>query len=794
MKKILIGALALAMSCSMTMGAMAEAYGTGLTRSVMPIAESASATETETEENRLMSVLTAVKTVIDIPEEYTEFDYDLYTRYEKESWTLMWRTEDYSKSITVSCDSDGRITSYNNNVSHNTAKAPLMRKAKAKELALAFIERVYPGVTASLKEEVNTYSYFGSGAYEFYFVREENGITYSNNYASASVDYTDGRIKNMYIEWDPDVKFDSPENVIAPNAAQKIWKSDSDMKLNYRIFNTYDENGEINGAEARLIYLNNASQTDINAFDGEYYAQNYSWSDKNTSNDMIFGAEAEESIKAPAMGSSSVKFNESELKRMEELAGYVKIEDADKSVRSYKQLAIDDSYKLSSYSTGYHYSPYTSTKDRPVVWNLQYTSSVKEGDFYTTNASATVDAVSGKVLSFSTYTDYAWFDDDGNFCPPELKITEDEAKETAIRFLEKIQPEKAKDLVLTSAAPYNSFNYKAENYGKEKSDRDGMYYTSLRMSYERTQNGIPVMGNNASIIVDCISGKITEYSVRWTENIDFVDTEAKISADEAVDAYFENGNTSLRYVLHTVYLYDEKAQDGEKAVQSVKPVYSSDAIETRNETRLVYTFNCPFYAISAVSGKAMDYSGNEYTAEAETVFNGFSDIEGHWAEEKIGLLADIGVVLPDEAFEPDSPITQKEFIAMLMACVNRRPEVYRFELLDGAVESMVSNMTSRGYYIPEKDADIEPDAPLMRKDAAKFIMRSLGYESIATIPGIFTTDFIDNDEIDTAYIGYAALAKGLGIISGSHGRFNGNENLTKAECVILVYNYLNSAK
>ena len=94
MKKILIGALALAMSCSMCTGVMAEAYGTGLTRGVMPIAETATAPEAE--ENRLMSVLTAVKTVIDIPEEYTEFDYDLYTRYEEESWTLMWRTEDYS--------------------------------------------------------------------------------------------------------------------------------------------------------------------------------------------------------------------------------------------------------------------------------------------------------------------------------------------------------------------------------------------------------------------------------------------------------------------------------------------------------------------------------------------------------------------------------------------------------------------------------------------------------------------------------------------------------------------------
>ncbi|MBQ9922313.1 MAG: S-layer homology domain-containing protein [Clostridia bacterium] len=790
MKKILTGVLALALSCSMCTGVFAEAYGTGITKSVMPISETTVASQNEAEENKLRNVLTAVKTVIDIPEEYTEFDYNLYTRYENETWNLTWRTEDYSKNITVSCDSEGRITSYNNNIPGKTAKAPVIRKAEAMEIALGFIEKVYPGVRQSLKEEKNTYSYFGSGSYEFYFVREENGITYSNNYAGVSVDYIDGRVKNMYIEWQPDAKFDSPENVISPNMVQKIWKNDSDMQLKYRIFNTYDENGETIGAVAKLIYLNNTSQKDINAFDGEYYVQNYSWADKNAASDMIFGTVTEESAEAEAGG---VRFNENELKKMEELAGYIKIEEADKNVRAYKQLAMDDTYKLASYSTGYYYSPYTSSKDRPIVWNLQYTAPVKEGDFYTTNANATVDAKSGKVLSFSTYIEHNWFDGEGNFCPPELKVTEDEAKKIANEFLGEICPEKAQDLSLTSTTSFNNFTYKAENYGKEDAKDDGSYYTSLRMSYDRTKNGIPVIGNTATVIVNCITGKITEYSVRWTENIDFTDIEAKIDASEAVNAYFENGKTDLRYVLHTVYLYDEKA-DGEQEIQPVKPSYSANSIETRKETRLVYTFSCPFYAISAVSGKALDYSGNEYVQEQEAVFNGFGDIAGHWAQEKIELLSDIGVVISSESFTPDAPITQKEFIAMLMACINRRPEVYRFEHLDGAVPTLISNMTSREYYIPEKDADIDPDAPLMRKDAAKFIMRALGYETIATIPGIFTTDFADNAEIDPAYIGYAALAKGLGIISGSHGRFNGNENLTKAECVILVYNYLNADK
>ena len=365
-------------------------------------------------------------------------------------------------------------------------------------------------------------------------------------------------------------------------------------------------------------------------------------------------------------------------------------------------------------------------------------------------------------------------------------------KEIAAELLEKLQPEKFEDLAFVSATPYNKFTYTAENYGKQDKEKDGSYYTALRISYERTENGIPVIGNNANITVDCVSGKITQYSLTWTEEVDFADTEAKINPAEAVNAYFENGNTSLVYVMHTVYLYDEAAESDSAEKLPVKPVYSE--IKTRNETRLVYNFSAPFYAISAVSGKALNYDGEEYVKAETESFDGFSDISGHWAEEKINLLSDIGVVLSADTFEPDAYITQKEFIAMLMACRNHYSEIYRLEDIDSQLESFVNDMKRSGYYIPEKDEDINPDSTLMRKDAAKFIMRALGYETVATIPGIFTTDFIDNAEIDPQYMGYAALAKGLGIINGSHGRFNGDQSITKAESVILVYNYLNAEK
>ena len=81
MKKFFSALLAMLMLCSVPMGVTAEAYGTGATRAVMPIAEVETNADNVSEENRLLAVLTQVKLTIDIPEEYTEFDYNFYIRY-----------------------------------------------------------------------------------------------------------------------------------------------------------------------------------------------------------------------------------------------------------------------------------------------------------------------------------------------------------------------------------------------------------------------------------------------------------------------------------------------------------------------------------------------------------------------------------------------------------------------------------------------------------------------------------------------------------------------------------------
>ncbi len=743
------------------------------------------------QQERMKNVLTQIKLLIDIPEEYTEFDYNLYTRYDDESWDFTWRNEDYTKFIYINADGNGKIISYEHSQRRASFKAPVIFKADALDKAYDFIEKLYPEIMDEVKLVDSDYVYFASNSYSFNFCRNVNGIDYTGSSISISVSNTDGRIVSFYINWDEDLSFDKPENIISSTDALAKWKVDSAMDLKYRIFTNY-ENGEYKDTVAKLIYINRENQKNILALTGDYLEENYTWSD-DYYDDAEDSTMKDEMNSAMGSESSRVEFTESELKRLEELAGYISVNEADKKLRSYKKLAIDDTFKLASYSTGYNYQPYTNSDDRPIVWNLNYTGIVKEGDFSPLTAAATVDAKTGELISFYSYRYYDYFDENGNFVKPVLVLNEEGAQKLADEFLMEVQPEKHKDLTFASSHTNNTINYISNEYGREDAQNDGFYYTSVATTFNRTHNGIQVMSNGANITVDCVEGKIINYSVNWTDNLAFDSDKALIDEKEALDIYLENSKVDLRYIPYTIYIYDQpadRAYDKEMYLEK----YAGDIVRTYTETRLIYGFNAPFYAVSAVSAQPINYDGKVYEQPVIMEFDGFDDISGHWAEEKIKLLSDIGVVLPADSFRPDDAITQKEFIAMLVAVANGSPIVKSYTELDKNMDYLISEMNYRNYYISDKDADIQPDASLMRKDAAKFIMRALGYERIATLGNIFKTDFIDNDKIDTAYIGYAAIAKALGIINGSDGRFNGDENITRAESVILIYNYINADK
>ena len=83
------------------------------------------------------------------------------------------------------------------------------------------------------------------------------------------------------------------------------------------------------------------------------------------------------------------------------------------------------------------------------------------------------------------------------------------------------------------------------------------------------------------------------------------------------------------------------------------------------------------------------------------------------------------------------------------------------------------------------------DAVLTRSQAVKLLLDSLGYGRVARIPGIFRCDFADAGSIPAADMGYAALAQGLGVVSGdSEGNYAAARPATRCEGAVMLWQYM----
>lgn len=90
-----------------------------------------------------------------------------------------------------------------------------------------------------------------------------------------------------------------------------------------------------------------------------------------------------------------------------------------------------------------------------------------------------------------------------------------------------------------------------------------------------------------------------------------------------------------------------------------------------------------------------------------------------------------------------------------------------------------------------KESEVSPDSFVSRENAVKFVIRVLKYGKVAGIEGIFLVNFKDVDKISESLKGYVAIAQGLNIIKGSNRYFYPDNNLTKEQAALVIYNLLN---
>lgn len=341
------------------------------------------------------------------------------------------------------------------------------------------------------------------------------------------------------------------------------------------------------------------------------------------------------------------------------------------------------------------------------------------------NAYGEVDAESGEVLSVRSYN----YNNSGS-----KSISKSEAKNIAEEFLKKITPTK-----------FAQTKYKENENRLLKIDvveEGNIFY----FNFVRQVNGIEFSSNSLSIEVDKTKGKVIGYINDWYDNITFPSVSEAMSKEAAFNKIKELSGFGLQYNMI------DKAKVG--LVYNLKNI--SEA-----------------YIIDPVSGIRLDFMGQAYK---ENKLPEYTDISGHWSEKTVKELLENGYYIDGEKFNPNMNITQINFFKYMYSPI--RNSYTDDQFYDMLIQSGVI-----------KKEEKAPNSFVSNQDVAKFIIRYLGHDKIATHSEIFINPFKDN--IEEQYKGYAAMCYALNIIKGDrNGNFNGARNISNAEAATIIYNLI----
>lgn len=266
---------------------------------------------------------------------------------------------------------------------------------------------------------------------------------------------------------------------------------------------------------------------------------------------------------------------------------------------------------------------------------------------------------------------------------------------------------------------------------------------NVNLSMYRYANGAAYLGNTAHISYNIKEDMITSYSVSYT------------------DAKFEDITNAVGEAV---------AYEGLLKKYPLKQIY---VLTDKNTYSLCYQTTRPYTDIDALTGEPViddTISGGSY-----------SDISGHWCENAVTRLSDVGIYLPGDTFRPNEAITKGDLLTYFAAGLHN----------DSYIRYGLSEVISLMKRLEVTDISEEnSDSPVTREDACVYMVRLAGYEKVARLSNIFTVHFADEASISPEKIGYAAILAGFGVVSGNDGKLRPLDNLTRAEAAAMLYTFL----
>lgn len=697
----------------------------------------------EAADARLTRVTLAVKETLAIGDEYTEFygepnETPLGTR-----WELNWKGEEERLNITAS--DEGKVLSlyrmeereypvYYEESGYGPS-FPAMTRTQAAEKAQAFLDKVFSANEKAVFTE-NEENSLSAQDYSFRGSVELNGLPSPMTFY-VRVRLSDGEVTRFW-RGDPSDYAGAPGEAKTSTTADKA-REQLKTTLSLRLEYVRDKEGEM----AVLRYLpNSTNEFYVDAATGKLVDltelrsrlnREYGASNKVSMDTAMTEMAAPEEA---AYGSLAVSLSDTELAGVAKLEDVLDKEALDKKIRTWSELGLKD-YTLGSAS----YSVDRETDE--VTARVSYAKNTEEGIY---RRYITVNAKTGELMSMYGSNPYRTKQDGVKYLSVEA------AQEKGKSFLTKL---------------WGSQFAKTEIYNAPDGEADT---TLWGFTYAQKVNGYFFPDNSLTVRVDAANGSIMGFSKSFDDDVSFDSAEGIISEEAAIDAWCATFPVELGYMEVPVALDMDKEFEllrnaGYSYYNALKPGYALG-------NREVW-----YLGVDAKTGEPV----KSESQESEKMV--YDDLSGHWAEDLFTELAQYQVGWLGGKAKPDETLTQMDYIILLASA-----DGWRFTGGEGEVDSLYDYAIRRGLL---KKEERQEDKALTRSEMVKLLLNSLGYGPVANLPGIFRCDFADAAQIPDADLGYAALAQGLGLISGdAAGNYAPARTALRCEAAAMLWKYM----
>ena len=707
----------------------------------------------------MKAALTVAKQRVEIPEELSEFNYRTSESYGTKMFEFTWSTDrDLTnagvKYIQVSVVGD-IITRYeyyddskaNNRWSSNPTLAKLTEEeilAKAEE----YIKQLDPKIAGSVKAEVSSFSLFGDTA-EVRFYRYVNGVKVDDNYGYINVNKNTGELYSFEANWWDNADFKDAKTAKSEKEIEEAYKKLCTLTPYYKI----STNWTTKKKTVRIVYEPSFT-SEIDAFTGE---ASTIWQDMNEADgtryygyEMAVTEEAEDlDVGNPATGvfGNGVVFTEAELKKIQQDENLLTAEQVFELLKKDKYAALTDDYEIKSYEvysdkTDDDIEAYYEVDNETGVTTYVNPSSANKKEekenFYINVTFAAKDKNYRGYKNISVQLnaetgDMISMSKYGNNRQDLPKLNVEKANAVA----EGAAKQYAKDIFAECKANKYNTGPVAEPDEERFTERDRTFY------FDRYVNDIQVSGDNIYVTVDS-NNVVTGFGFTYTDDVKFPSADI-LTAEEALDKLYTQRNFN--------YYYTGWITKGGKV-----------------QTYLLYQMNS-FY-LNAKTGKLCSWNGEPLTDYTSGKDVKYIDIKGIPQEQAILAMQKYGVTITKESkFKPNEIITKDEFKKLLNAALSGYGAYY--------------------YDVPEEAELLEEGESeyVTRTDAAVLFTQKYDNNNITALEGIFKTPFSDVKSSDKN-IGAIAVAYAKGFIPKGDGKFNGEKQITRAEAVQMIYDYL----